>query len=311
MDIYADEGLSGTSLKHRDNFLRMIKDCEAGLIDLIVTKSVSRFARNLMDSVGYIRKLGALNPPIEVYFETENLNTLNSQSEMSIAFLSTMAQEESHNKSEIMNLSIEMRFRRGIFLTPALLGYDIDADGKLVINEEEANTVRLIFFMYIFGYSCQQIAATLTKLQRRTKKGNIKWSAGTVLSQLQNERHCGSVLARKTFTPEDYCTASTSIENGSGSGKLNQITVEKGDLDLRGFEIVRAQFSVDLISLSCHFRRIRSVSRWPVSVSLTVNMWRSLFIRLRSPLSYGRRMQITALHSSGQRRKVEALSIKE
>ena len=201
VDIYADEGISGTSLQHRDNFIRMIDDCENGKIDLIVTKSVSRFARNLLDSVGYIRKLGAMNPPIGVFFETENLNTLNSQSEMTIAFLSTMAQEESHNKSEIMNASIEMRFKRGIFLTPPLLGYDRDEDGNLVINEEEAKTVRLIFFLFLFGYSTGQIAETMTNLGRRTKKGNTTWASQSILDQLRNERHCGSVLARKTFTP--------------------------------------------------------------------------------------------------------------
>ena len=201
VDIYADEGISGTSLQHRDSFLRMIADCEAGKIDLIVTKSVSRFARNLIDSVGYIRKLGAMNPPVGVFFETENLNTLNSQSEMTIAFLSTMAQEESHTKSEIMDSSLEMRFKRGIFLVPPLLGYDLDAEGNLVINEEEAITVRLIFFLYLFGYTTGQIANTLMQLGRKTKKGNVKWTSGTVLAQLQNERHCGSVLARKTWTP--------------------------------------------------------------------------------------------------------------
>ena len=201
VDIYADEGISGTSLQHRDNFIRMINDCSNGLIDLIVTKSVSRFARNLLDSVGYVRKLGALNPPVGVFFETENINTLNKDSEMALAFIATMAQEESHNKSEIMNASIEMRFNRGIFLTPPLLGYDQDEDGNLVINEEEAKTVRLIFFMYIYGYSCQQIADTLTKLGRKTKKGNTVWYGSTVLAQLTNERHCGSILARKTYTP--------------------------------------------------------------------------------------------------------------
>ena len=318
VDIYADEGISGTSLQHRDNFVRMIKDCEAGLIDLIVTKSVSRFARNLIDSVGYIRKLGAMKPPIGVFFETENLNTLNSQSEMTIAFLSTMAQEESHNKSEIMNASIEMRFKRGIFLTPPLLGYDQDSDGNLIINEEEAKTVRLIFFMYLYGYSCQQIAETLTKLERRTKKGNTTWSGSSVLQQLQNERHCGSVLARKTFTPsyldhkskrnrqdrnqyfqedhhepivsradfiavqhiiqnsrcgnnnilpvlqvipdgalagyvsinprwagfkpQDYIAASETATTGNALEISDSVIVEEGDLDLRGFEIVRSQF---------------------------------------------------------------------
>lgn len=201
VDVYADEGISGTSLNHRDNFNRMIADCEAGKLDLIITKSVSRFARNVLDCIGQVRKLAALPHPVGVLFETENLYTLNRNSEMALSFISTLAQEESHNKSDIMNASIEMRFSRGIFLTPALLGYDVDEDGNLVINEDEALTVRLIFFMYLYGYSTAAIAELLTKLGRRTKRGNIKWSSSTVLQILQNERHCGDVLAHKTWTP--------------------------------------------------------------------------------------------------------------
>lgn len=201
VEIYADEGISGTSLQHRDDFIRMIADCEAGKIDLIVTKSVSRFARNVIDCIGQVRKLRALPNPVGVFFETENIFTLNSNSEMSLSFISTLAQEESHTKSEIMNASIEMRFSRGIFLTPELLGYDKDEDGNLVINEDEALTVRLIFFMYLYGYNCSQIAETLMKLGRRTKPGNLKWTANTVMNVLQNERHCGDVKARKTYTP--------------------------------------------------------------------------------------------------------------
>lgn len=201
VDIYADEWISGTSLQHRDSFIRMIRDCNDGKIDLIVTKSVSRFARNVLDCIGYVRKLAAMNPPIGVFFETENIFTLNSNSEMSLSFISTLAQEESHNKSEIMNASVEMRFRRGIFLTPPLLGYDLDDEGQLIVNQEEAKTVQLIFFMYLYGYSCQQIAETLTKLGRQTKRGNTAWSSGSIKQILQNERHCGDVLARKTFTP--------------------------------------------------------------------------------------------------------------
>lgn len=199
--IYADEGISGTSLQHRDAFVQMIADCKAGKIDLIVTKSVSRFARNVLDCIGYVRELKALDPPVGIFFETENIYTLNSNSEMSLSFISTLAQEESHTKSEIMNASIEMRFKRGIFLTPPLLGYDQDEDGNLVINEEEAKTVRLIFFMYLYGYSISKIAETLTSLGLKTKKGNTTWSAASVSQILQNERHCGDVLARKTFTP--------------------------------------------------------------------------------------------------------------
>ena len=205
VDIYADEGISGTSLAHRDEFKRMIADCEAGKLDLIVTKSISRFARNLMDCVGHIRKLKALDPPVGVFFETEHVYTLDANSEMTLSFMATLAQEESHTKSEIMNASIEMRFKRGIFLTPALLGYDLDEEGNLIINEEEAKTVRLIFFLYLYGFTAKEIAETMSKLQRKTKRGKTDWNPTSVLQILQNERHCGDVLARKTFTP-DYLT---------------------------------------------------------------------------------------------------------
>ena len=120
---------------------------------------------------------------------------------MSLSFIATLAQEESHNKSEIMNASIEMRFKRGIFLTPVLLGYDQDENGNLIINENEAKVVRLIFFLYLYGFSSQRIADLLTKLRCRTKKGNFQWSSSSVIQILQNERHCGDVIARKTFTP--------------------------------------------------------------------------------------------------------------
>ena len=205
VDIYADEGISGTSLQHRDSFLRMMTDCKTGKIDMIVTKSVSRFARNIVHCISYVRELKAMNPPIGIYFETEGIYTLDGRSDMQLAFMATTAQEESHNKSEIMNASIEMRFRRGIFLTPKLLGYDLDQDGNLIVNEEEAKTVRLIFFMYLFGYTCQEIADQLTLLGRKTKLGRMEWSPSSILQQLQNERHCGDVLARKTWTP-DYLT---------------------------------------------------------------------------------------------------------
>lgn len=201
VDIYADEGISGTSLQHRDSFMQMISDCKKGNIDLIVTKSVARFARNIVDCIGYVRKLKHMEPPIGIFFETENIHTLNPHSEMTLAFMATIAQEESHTKSEVMNSSIEMRFKRGIFLTPPLLGYDHDEDGNLIINEEEAKVVRLIFFMYLYGYSCPIIAETLTQYGCKTKKGNTSWSSGSILQILQNERHCGDVLARKTYTP--------------------------------------------------------------------------------------------------------------
>ena len=337
VDIYADEGISGTSLQHRDNFLRMIDDCRLGKIDLIVTKSVSRFARNIIDCIGYVRQLKAEEPPIGVFFETENIYTLDENSEMSLSFIATLAQEESHTKSEIMNASVEMRFKRGIFLTPKLLGYDHDENGNLVINEEEAKTVRLIFFSYLYGYSSQQIADALTDLERLTKRGNDVWSSGSVLQILSNERYCGDVLARKTFTPnylnhkskknnhdrnqyrqkdhheaiitredffavqklirnakyrnkgyfpempvvktgylkgyvvvhpkwagftvEDYYMASNSVFDGVNSipSRRLEVKLEKGNIDLRGYELVRSQFMSPLGRISVSISPIKMV----------------------------------------------------
>lgn len=199
--IYADEGISGTSLLNREAFNRMIEDCKVGKIDMIITKSVSRFARNIVDCISIVRQLSSLKNPIGVRFETEGIYTLNDNTEMSLSFTATIAQEESHIKNSIMNSSIEMRFGRGIVLTPVLLGYDHGGNGKLTINQSEAKTVRLIFFMYLYGYSCQEIANSLTKLGRQTKKGNTTWNTGSVLEILRNERHCGEILTRKTYTP--------------------------------------------------------------------------------------------------------------
>lgn len=201
IDIYADEGISGTSLKHRDSFLRMIEDCKAGKIDLIITKSIARFARNTLDCIANIRELKGLPNPVGVFFETENLYTLDKNIEMILTLLATVAQEESHTKSEIMNVSIDQRFSRGIFLTPVLLGFDKDTEGNLIINEEEAETVQITYYMYIEGYTTLEIADFLNTYRRKSKLGNIKWTRSSVIALLKNERYCGDVLSRKTYTP--------------------------------------------------------------------------------------------------------------
>ena len=199
--IYADEGISGTSLQHRDDFNRMMEDCRAGKIDLIVTKSVSRFARNIVDCIAKQRELANLPSPVGVYFETEHIYSLDGTSEMMMAVLAAAAQEESHTKSEIMNISIEQRFSRGIFLVPELLGYDKDEDGNLVINEEEAETVKLCYYLFLNGFPTAEIAEILEELGRKTKLGRTKWTSSSVVAVLKNERHCGDVLSRKTYTP--------------------------------------------------------------------------------------------------------------
>lgn len=199
--IYADEGISGTSLAHRDEFNSMIADCRSGKIDMIITKSVSRFARNVVDCISMVRMLAELPSPVGVFFESECIFSLKDDSQMALSFQATMAQEESHIRSRSMETSLRMRLDGGLPLTPKLLGYSHDADGNLVVNPDEAPTVKLIFYMYLYGYSTSDIAAVLTELGRKTYLGNVKWTSNSIVQVLRNERHCGDVLTRKTFTP--------------------------------------------------------------------------------------------------------------
>lgn len=231
--LYVDDGYSGTESLHRPGFQRMMKDALAGKIDMIITKSVSRFARNLIDCISWVRKLKEQDPPVSVLFEQENLNTLDSTSNIILFVLAMVAEEESHMKSEAMLLSLEWRFSRGRFLTPKLLGYDkieVIENGvhrkKLVINEEQAQTVRLMYYMLLNGSATAEIAETLTELERETggrrRDGspNTQWTATGVANVMRNERYCGDVLARKTWTPDFH--DHKSVKNRSKKNKYYQ-----------------------------------------------------------------------------------------
>ncbi len=200
--IYADEGKSGTTTAHREEFLQMIDDAKAGKFDLIITKSVSRFARNLEDFIGVVRTLAHLKHRVGVFFESEAIFSLNDDAQLALTFQATMAEEESHTRSRSMETSLRMRLDNGIPLTPKLLGYTHDAEGNLVINEDEAPTVKLVFYMYLYGYSTKHIAEALNALERKSYLGNVKWTANGIIQILRNERHCGDVLTRKTYTPD-------------------------------------------------------------------------------------------------------------
>ena len=212
--IYADEGISGTSTKHRDAFKEMIADAKAGKITLIITKSISRFARNVYDFIGVVRDLAERKPAVGVFFESEAIFSLNEDAQMALTIQSTMAEEESHTRSRSMETSLRMRLDHGLPLTPKLLGYSHDADGNLIINPDEAPTVKLAFYMYLFGYSSAQIAKAFIALERKSYLGNTtKWTSGSIIQILRNERHCGDVITRKTYT-ENYRTHRTLINKG-------------------------------------------------------------------------------------------------
>lgn len=180
----------------------MIAECKAGKIDLVITKSVSRFARNVVDFLGMVRMLSERNPPIGVFFEAENIFSLNETSNMALSFQATMAEEESRNKSRSMETSLRMRLDHGLPLTPKLLGFSHDSEGKLIPNPDTMHIPKLMFYMYLYGYSTQQIADALTALEKKTYLGNAKWSSAGVAATLRNERYCGDVYTRKTFTKD-------------------------------------------------------------------------------------------------------------
>ena len=210
--IFADQGISGTSLKNRDEFNAMIDACKRGEYDLILTKSVSRFARNLVDCISLIRMLKGLTPPVGVFFETDNLYTLGENTEFMLSFLATFAQEESVKKSESMNWSLQQRFKDGKLLTPAPLGYDRQKDSAdhyikyapLLVNEAEARIVRFIYDAYLSGWSQESIASFLKDIGCLTKTGSTDWTTSAIGYILTNERYVGNVLTWKTFTADLY-----------------------------------------------------------------------------------------------------------
>ena len=197
-DIYADEGITGTSMKRRDEFKRMIADCKKGKIDRILTKSVSRFARNTVDCLETVRLLSGLG--ISILFEKEQIDTAKMSSEVILAFMSTQAQDESASISGNMLWSYEKRMKNGTFLgCKAPFGYRLEK-GALVIYEEEAETVRWIFRQYLSGQGARAIADALnSKGQNAGNKTGI-WRVFTVQHILKNERYMGDALLQKTCT---------------------------------------------------------------------------------------------------------------
>ena len=181
----------------------MIDDCKAGKIDLVITKSVSRFARNAVDCLSVVRELSAMEPKVGVLFETENINTLRQGNETLLTIIAAFAENESRTKSESMLWSLEKRFsnKKFLFPTDSLLGYQ-KVDGKILIEPEGAKTVRLIYNLYLAGYSSSHIAAILTSMGRPTGKGNLHWSSSSVSNILKNERYCGDIVAQKTYTKD-------------------------------------------------------------------------------------------------------------
>lgn len=218
--VYADEGISGTQIKKRDEFSQMIKDCEDGKIDMIITKSVTRFARNTVDSIKEIRKLKSLG--IGIFFEKENINTLSEKSEMLLTILSSIAQGESETISTNNKWGIKKRFQDGTFiLSIPSYGYTKDEDGELIINKEEAKIVRRIFTEYLNGKGSYLIAKGLNEDNIPTIKSAEEWQDSVVKEILQNPVYEGDLLLQKTYTTEVL-----PFERKVNKGELPQYFIE-------------------------------------------------------------------------------------
>jgi site-specific DNA recombinase len=212
--IYADKGLSGTQVKHREQFLKMIEDCKHKKIDKVITKSISRFARNVYECLKYIRELKELKPPVGITFEKENIDSLDEKSDVFLTMLASFAQEESRSISANIRWAIRNRMKEGTqkVVTGSLYGYDTDDDGNMVIVEPEAEIVQMIFREFVKGKHPADIADKLNETGVTTVLGN-PWKTSSIKGILRNEKYCGDVIMQKTITI-DYLTHKTKKNEG-------------------------------------------------------------------------------------------------
>ena len=198
--IFADDGISGCNTKKRSEFNRMIEECMAGKIDMIITKSISRFARNTLDCLKYIRELKEKNIP--VFFEKENINTMDSKGEVLLTIMASLAQQESQSLSQNIKLGLQYRYQNGEVQVNhnRFLGYTKDEEGHLIIEPTEAEVVKRIYREYLEGGSLLQIGRGLEADGILTAAGKAKWRPTTLQKILRNEKYIGDALLQKTYT---------------------------------------------------------------------------------------------------------------
>lgn len=199
--LYYDEGVSGTSMAKRNGLLRLLEDCDTGLIDYIIVKSISRFSRNTVDSIETVRKL--CEKGIYIYFEKEKIDTGKMEGELLLSILSSLAESESHSIAENNKWSLQKRYQNGTFkIGYPPYGYD-NVDGKMVINKEQADVVRWIFDELLSGKSTREIAKELNDAGIHTKRGG-RWNSGVISGMVRNEKYKGDVLCQKTYTDDRF-----------------------------------------------------------------------------------------------------------
>ena len=268
--IYADDGISGVHTKKRDGFNQMIQDCKKHKIDLILTKSISRFARNTVDSIQYVRMLKQFG--VTVIFEKENINTSTMNSEMLLTVLSAFAQAESESISQNISRGKRMGFRHGRFSFPyaQMLGYRKGADGQPEIIPEQAELIRMIYTSYLHGDSLQTIKGKVEAGGYKTVRGNTTWSTQALLRILQNEKYCGDVLLQKTFT-DNVLTGGPK----KNTGQLPQYYIEnnhEGIVTKQMYREVQAEIA-RRNSKSCANRRKQKRGRYNSKYALSERLY--------------------------------------
>lgn len=211
--IFADDGISGTNTKKRDEFNRMIQECMAGKIDMVITKSISRFARNTLDCLKFIRMLKEKN--IAVFFEKENISSLDAKGEIMLTIMASLAQQESQSLSQNVKLGIQYRYQQGEIQVNhnRFLGYTKDENKRLVIDPVDAVVVKRIYREYLEGASLQQIGRGLEADGIHTAAGKSMWRPNSIMKILMNEKYIGDALLQKTYTV-DFLTKKRVVNNG-------------------------------------------------------------------------------------------------
>ena len=208
--LYVDEGISGTSVEKRAGFQQMVKDAENRKFDLLLTKEISRFARNTLDSIFYTRKLKGLG--VGVLFMNDNINTLDNDAELRLTIMSSIAQEESRKTSERVRWGQKRQMEKGVVFGDSVFGYHLKG-GKLTVNEDEAKTLRLIFDLYLSGMGIGSVCKELENRGIPTPRGYMQWKNSTLIKILRNEKYIGTLKQRKYITV-DYLSHKTKANEG-------------------------------------------------------------------------------------------------
>lgn len=261
--MFNDEGITGTNMYKRPGFMDMVDYAKKGHIDLILTKSISRFSRNTIDILTVIKELRSID--VEIYFEKENISSMDPKIDFMLTIMSSLAQEESRSISENTKWGIQKRFQNGklIMCTTYFLGYDVDDDGNLIINQGQAKTVRYIFDKYLRGMGISRLARHLIDNKIKNGRSNVAWYPDTVKEILRNEKYVGDLMLQKTVTL-DYLSHRSVINEGQATKyyiKDNHDPI----IDRETFDIVQTMIHArDMIIATDNKERFKHLAQKPI-----------------------------------------------